>query len=258
MASDRLDIGIGSETPGRQLPPERIAFSSLAPLVRQLEQAAVVEAGIDPTPPPVIRGSRPQPPTVLALTQVVRPAGESKTGEIDAVYRFAVGREVADAVSRITAGLAGLPASELVPAAAGHVRDGLLNAIHRGWAVQLVNGTTTPVFSTRNPPPVLAQQPTRSFASEIAARVIRVGGKDSKRPRARVQLLGVAGEASVVLSGPSAARALGNHLYRDVVLVGHGEWVVDPNRFMAPSRLLTFKVNDYRLLDSRTGDTPER
>lgn len=257
MASERLDIGIGSESPQRQLPPERIEFSSLAPLVRELEQAAVAEAGIDSNPAPVIRGSRTQPAPVFALSQVVRPARGPQSGQIDAVYQFTVGRDVADAVSRITAGLAGLPSSELVPAAAKHVSDGLLNAIRRGWAVQLVNGTTTPVFSTRNPPPTLAQQPTRSFASEIAARVIRVGGKNTKRPNARVQLLGTAGEATVVLPGVSAARALGNHLYGEVVLAGYGEWVVDPKRFMAPSRLLKFKVSDYRLLDPRGGNPPE-
>ncbi len=258
MASERLDIGIGSESPERQLPPERIEFSSLSPLVRQLEQAAVVEAGIDPNPTPVIRGSRSQPPPVFALTQVVRPTNGAQPGQIDAVYQFTVSREVADAVGRITAGLAGLPNSKLVPAAAEHVRDGLLNAIRRGWAVQLVNGTTTPIFTTRNPPPDLAQQPTRSFASEIAARVIRVGGKNTRRPNARVQLLGTADEATVSLPGVSAARALGNHLYGEVVLAGLGEWVVDPGRFNAPSRLLSFKVSDYRLLDSRLDHPPAR
>jgi hypothetical protein len=94
--------------------------------------------------------------------------------------------------------------------------------------------------------------PTRKFESEIAAKVLRVGGK---KPVARVKLLGSGQDATLELGGKQAARELGNHLYRDAILKGQGEWVIDPNRFSAPTRLIKFKVSSHRLLKPVDIDT---
>jgi hypothetical protein len=96
-----------------------------------------------------------------------------------------------------------------------------------------------------NPPPDLDVYPTRKFESEIAARVLRVGGKN---PAVRVKLLGSGQDATLELGGEKVARELGNHLYRDAILRGQGEWVIDPSRFQAPTRLIKFKVSSLRLL----------
>lgn len=99
--------------------------------------------------------------------------------------------------------------------------------------------------SQSSPPPELPVYPTRKFESEIAVRLIRVGGK---KKLARVRLLGSGTEATLQLGGEKVARELGHHLYRDAVVKGLGEWVVDPNRFSAPTKLLRFKVSGYRLI----------
>src|SRR5581483_2775318 len=105
--------------------------------------------------------------------------------EAGAVYIFAVGPETAEAVSRITAGLAGTAGVRLTPGAAEAVRKTLLRTINRGLSVKLVNGVETPEFTEKNPPPELPVHPTRKFDTELAVRVLRVGDKEKL---ARVKL----------------------------------------------------------------------
>lgn len=244
--ADTLEVRLGGRAAGRPITTGDLDFSEVRPLIDRLESAALIEAGIETMVHSGRRATnrevRPLDPVRLALATVFTPADPREFG---AVYRFLVGAEALGAVSKITAGLAGLSASPLVPRAAHAVREGLHRTIRKGLSVQLVNGVTTPVFTTANPPPDLAVYPTRRAESEIAVRVLRVGGK---RPVVRVKLLGSGQEATLDLGGEKAARELGNHLYRDAVLKGPAEWVVDPARFGAPTRLLKFKVATYRLL----------
>ncbi len=241
--ADTLEIRLGGAVDGRPVSLQTVDFHQLSPLVDSIAAAALIEAGVDP----VFRSPQsPSRPLALALSNVTGGAGT-----VTANYGFAVGPVATEAVGRITAGLAGDRNARLVPRAAGRVHDGLTKAIRRGLTVQLVNGVTTPTFTAANPPPRLSVHPTRKFTTEIAVRLLRAGGK---KPAARVQFLGSGHEATVHLQGVEAVRELGSHLYGDAVLTGFGEWVVDPNAFYRPTRLLSFKVSDYRLLGSARVD----
>ena len=235
--ANRLEIRLGSFAVHRSATPSTIDFKQLlAPLVKSVEEAISIEAGIYNQVGPKTQGSE---RLVLALTGV----SEHTTSE--ATYEFAVGHEVEAAVGQITAGLAGLPDRFVVPDAARRVREGLTRAVNRGLSVQLVNGVATPVFSRDNLPPTLASHPTRRVESEVAVKLVWVGGK---RPAARVELLSTKQIVSVSLPGQSSARELGHHLYRNAVLSGIGQWVIDPKQFFRPTRLLSFKVSSFRLL----------
>ncbi|HEV3440904.1 MAG TPA: hypothetical protein VG122_26355 [Gemmata sp.] len=243
---ETLEIRLGGQFSGRSITAQDLDFSEIDPLFEHLEKATILESGVDEYSVP--RGRRtknriPQLKTVyLALITVLDFEQISSFG---VAYRFKVGRDISQAVSKITAGLAGLANNQIIPEAAAQVRKGLNRTIGRGLSVQLVNGVTTPVFTASHPPPDLDVYPTRKFESEIAARVFRVGGKT---PTARVKLLGSGQDVTLQLSGEKAARELGNHLYRDAILKGQGEWVIDPKRFSVPTRLLKFKVQGSRLL----------
>lgn len=99
--------------------------------------------------------------------------------------------------------------------------------------------------------PVLPIHPTRRVESEVAVKLISVGGM---KTRARVQLLSTNQMVTVRLPSQASARELGNHLYRNAVLSGTGEWVIDPRQFYRPTRLITFKVSSYRLLKPIAAD----
>jgi hypothetical protein len=250
--ADTLEIRLGGQVSGRAVTTRDLDYSEVHPLIDRIETAAIIEAGLDTLPRPGRRAKgqlRPLSPVRLALANVFTPDG---TDTLGAVYQFAVGSETSEAVSKITAGLARVAGNQLAPQAAEEVQKGLNRTIWRGLSVQLVNGVETPVFSVSNPPPPLDVYPTRKFESEIVTRVLRVGGK---KPVARVRLLGSGQEVTLELSGPKAARELGHHLYRDAILKGQGEWVIDPSRFSVPTRLLRFKVSRIRLLQDVTIDT---
>lgn len=250
--ADNLEIRLGGVVGGRPVTTRDIDFSEIRPLIHNLESAALIEAGIDLTAKAERRtggAARPLTPVRLALAHAFTPADEVKGG---AVYQFAVGAQTAEAVARITAGLAGQHGVYLLPGTVEAVRKGLSRTINRGLSVQLVNGVKTPVFTDKNPPPHLPVHPTRRFDTQIAVRILRVGGK---QPLARVQLLGSGQEATVELRSEKRARELGQHLYRDAVLKGSSEWVIDPNRYSVPTRLVEFVVSGYRLLRPTTADT---
>jgi len=230
----RLEIKLGYVT--RVAKPSSIDFKRLlSPLVRSVEEAIAIEAGLEQR-----ADGNGEARIVLALTDV------KESSESEAIYDFAVGEEVEDAVAQITAALAGVPDRRVVPDAARRLREGLNKAVRRGISVQLVNGVATPVFSTSNPPPAMAMYATRKVDSEIVVKLISSGGK---RPSARVQVLGTDQYVTVRLPGATAARMMGNHLYNHAVLHGRGLWVVDPKQFFKPTRLLSFKVSTYRLLE---------
>lgn len=258
--AETLELRLGGRLDGRFVTARELDFAEVRPLIDTLISAAMIESGMEDTPrtgPSGKRGSRslsdqpdrPLKPVRLALTEAFTP---EDTHEFGAVYRFAVGADTEAAISKITAGLAGIGNSRLVPDAAAKVREGISRVIQRGLSIQMENGVETPKFSKRNPPPKLEVHPTRRFESEIAARLIRVGGS---RPTARVKLLGSGQDVTLQLSGPKSARELGHHLYRDAILYGSGEWVIDPEKFYAPTRLLKFKVSNYRLLRDTTIDS---
>jgi hypothetical protein len=245
MASN-LEVRLGGEIGGTPVTTRSLDFSEIRPLFDCLENAVIIEAEIVVTTRDERRSRgplKPLTPVRLALARAGPPASGSEV--LGAVYEFAVGAEAADAVARITAGLAGQDGIHLDPNAAEAVRRGLMRTIYRGLSVQLVNGVETPVFTVLNPPPDLPVHPTRKFETEIAAHILRVGGKGKL---ARVRLLGSGQEATVNLLGEGMARELGNHLYRDAILKGKGEWTVDPKRFFIPTRLLQFNVTGHRLL----------
>jgi hypothetical protein len=250
--ADNLEIRLGGIVGGRPVTTSDIDFSEIRPLIDKLESAALIEAGIDVTAKAERRtGGAPRPltPVRLALAHAFTPVNELEAG---AIYHFVVGAQTAEAVARITAGLAGRPGVYLLPGTVEAVRKALSRTINRGLSVQLVNGVKTPVFDNKNPPPKLTVHPTRRFDTQIAVRILRVGGK---QPLARVQLLGSGQEATVELRSEKRARELGQHLYRDAILKGSSEWVIDPNRFSAPTRLVEFVVSGYRLLKPTTTDT---
>lgn len=238
--ADTLEIRLGGVIGGRAVTPRSVDFRWLSPLVKSLSDAATIEADIDTV---TLSKFAQRNRLTLALSEVV--AIRDQAHSSGASYHFAMGADTADAFGRITAGLASLADNPLVPSAAQKVEEGITKAIRQGLTVQLLNGAKTPVFSESNPPPHLQVHPTRKVESELAIRIIRVGGK---KPVARVQLLGSKQETSVSLPGEKSARELGNHLYRDAIISGPAEWVIDPERFFAPTRLLTFKVVNYQLL----------
>jgi hypothetical protein len=240
--ADTLEIRLRSASTLRTAAPSTIDFKRLlAPLVKDIADAAAIEAGIEPYSAGRDRRGEAGEPLILALAKISEPDGPGS----GANYNFTVGPVAINAIGQITAGLAGRPDSYVVPDAARHVRDGLNRIIHRGLSVQLVNGVATPEFSSDNPPPPIAVHPTRELESEVAVKLLWVGGK---KPSARVELLGSKQNVSVRLSGPTAARELGHHLYHNAVLFGRGEWVIDPKQFFRPTRLLAFKATGYRLL----------
>ena len=250
--ADTLEIRLGGEVSGRFITTSDLDYAEISPLINNIESAALIEAGIDTMAR--LRGRpksqmRPLGKVRLALSEAYTPQSGAALG---AVYRFAVGPEMSDAVGKITAGLAGKVDNRLVPEAADKVREGLNRTIWSGLQVQLVNGIETPVFSTANPPPDLSVYPTRHFESEIAVRLLRVGGK---KPAVRVKLLGSGQDVTLELSGEKVARELGVHLYRVAILRGQGEWVIDPKMFSKPTRLLRFKVLTHRLLKPVDADT---
>lgn len=249
--TETLEIRLGGRLAGRQVTAGDIDFSELDPLIERLEAATVIESGLDTVPAAKRRKGKAHPLKAVRLALVdvsVRGADASAL----VIYHFIVGSEVSKAVAKITAGLAGLAGNQILPEAAAEVRRGLTRTIWRGLSVQLVNGVATPSFSMSNPPPDLDVYPTRKFESEIAVHLFRVGGK---KPTARVKLLGSGQDATLDLGGEKVARELGNHLYRDAILKGHGEWVIDPNRFSVPTRLIKFKVSSHRLLKPVDVDT---
>lgn len=249
--AETLEIRLGGQVAGRPVTPGDIDFSEIDPLVESLEAATIIESGLDNMPVSRRTKGKLHPLKTVRLALVAVSAQQGATAAF-VTYRFVIGREVSVAVSKITAGLAGRAGNQIVPEAAREVRKGLNRTIWRGLSVQLVNGVTTPLFSVANPPPDLDVYPTRKFESEIVARVLRVGGK---KPAVRVKLLGSGQDATLELGGERVAREIGNHLYRDAILKGQGEWVIDPNLFSAPTRLVKFKVASHRLLKPVDVDT---
>jgi hypothetical protein len=249
--AETLEIRLGGKVGDRPIAARDIDYSEIDPLIERLEKATAIESGLDEMPVSKRGKGRLHPLKTVRLALV---AVESRLSKISAVvvYQFVVGAEIEKAVAKITAGLAGQRGNQLVPEAAHKVRHGLYRTIYRGLSVQLVNGVTTPEFSVSNLPPDLDKYPTRKFESEIIAKVLRVGGK---KPAARVKILGSGQEATLELGGATAARELGTHLYRDAVLKGYGEWVIDPDRFYAPTRLVKFKVSSHQLLKPVDIDT---
>ncbi len=251
--ADTLEIRLGGAPAGRRLGVEDLDYSEVSPLLKRILTATEIEANIDRVPvtlgrPKSRRGTHRELRAVRLALASVKTAADGE-GPV-ASYLFAVGAEAAEAVGKITAGLSG-SAVPLVPEAAAEVAAGISRAIGSGLSVQLVNGVTTPRFTSSNPPPKLAVSPTRRCEGQIAAKLLRVGGH-GKHPLARVELLGSGHQATLTLSGKQAARELGNHLYSDAVLFGVGEWVIDQDRFGMPTRLLHFRVDKYRLLDDAT------
>jgi hypothetical protein len=247
--ADRLEIHLGGSPWGRPVTTRDIDFSELRPLIDSLEEAAIVESGIDTIARDERRARGPArslPPVRFSLDAAFTPENGREAG---AIYHFTVGSETVAAVGRITAGLAGSTGVFIEPEAAQAVRKGLLRTINRGLSVQLINGSKTPVFSRANPPPPLPAHPVRKFDTEIAVKILRVGGK---KRLARVLLLGSKQEATVELGSEKQARELGTHLYLDAVLKGSSEWTIDPDRFSTPKRLLKFAVSTYRLLAPTT------
>lgn len=250
---DSLELRLGGTINGRRVTTRDLDYTEIDPLIEKILGAALIEAGIERVPPTgrVKAGQlRSLSPVHLALENVYSPEGNQS--DFGAIYRFVVGQDAQEAIAKITSGLAGVGNIKVVPEAAEKVRSGINRAILRGLTVQLENGVTTPTFSKDNPPPELEVYQTRKYESEIAARIVRVGGAN---PTARVRLLGSRQDATLDLMGAKAARELGHHLYRDAILKGTGEWVINPDRFYAPTRLIKFNVVSYRLLPDTTMDS---
>ena len=242
--ADTLEIRLSRDGGRRLSTPTGIDFRrSLSPLVAGLSEAIAIEAGIDTTPDrrrSASDASDASDTVILDLNSV----NKEKSGV--ASYQFSLGADAANAVGLITAALCEQPGSRLLHDTAEKVTDAIQKTIRRGWEVQLVNGVATPVFSDRNPPPGIVPHQTRTYDTEIAVKLLWVGGV---KPSARVELHGSRQVVSVKLGSGDAARELGNHLYRDAVLSGRAEWVVDPDQFFRPTRLVKFKVSDYHLLE---------
>lgn len=232
-----LDIRIGLGSSQRGLRAADVDFDTqLAPLVSGIRSAAKIEAGIAV---PVVPSKESRPP-LFALNSV----DSNSVGSVN--YRFLLAPEVTEAVGHLTAGLAGKP-SAIVPKAADAIKDTINKAIRSGLTVQLKNGVETPRFTKENPPPDLAKSEVRRFLTELYVQVIRVGGKP---PKAEVFVHGLGKKVTVRVSGVASARELGNHLYNDAVLIGMATFVVDPERFYSPTKLLAFKEESHRLLRS--------
>src|SRR5947209_2224535 len=135
--ADTLEIRLGGRIGGRTVTTRDLDFSDVRPLIDHIESAVMIEAGIDPVSShgPRPKGQvRPLGQVRLALSRAFTPKRADAFG---AVYEFAVGPEAAEAVSKITSGLAGQTSSHVVPDAAEKIRLGLNRAIGRGLSVQL-------------------------------------------------------------------------------------------------------------------------
>jgi hypothetical protein len=244
--ADTLDIKLGR--PGGGLTPMSVDFSIVADLLQGLETAVVTEAGIDRLryPDSKMRGKS-LPFHNLSVLKVGQGVGPD--GQPTAEYDCAVGPELVVPVSRITAALAGTAIVPLTSEAAEQTKKCLERVIRLGLSVQLVNGVHTPVFQQSHPVPDLLTTNERRVTSEIAVRIIRVGGKH--RATAVVELL-TTGEQVTANLGRNRKRAkeLANHLYGDAMLQGEAVWEIDTQNFGAPKRLLKFEVTGHRLLES--------
>ena len=233
--SNFLEIRIRREGKAESRPEDVDFAADLSPLVRSISEAAVIEAGVNPT-----RGKGSSPS--LALESLTPVRGLAAGDRIAAPsYRFLVNKDLEAAVSHLTAGLAGDPGVRLVPQAAERLLSGV-NRARKRFTVQIENGVVTPAFSKKSPPPMIASVETREFDTEIGVYVEWTGGR---RPSAKVILHGSGQRITVNLPTEAAMREV---LHHDAVLSGRAQYVVDPDRFYKPVRLLSFKTTSYKRL----------
>src|SRR4051794_25993550 len=116
--ADTLEIRLGGKVSGRSITTRDLDYADVHPLIDHIESAIYIEAGIDTishTGPQVAGKLFPLSPVRLALAEAFSHDG---VGALGAVYRFAIGPEAIEAVSKITAGLAGSVQTPLAPEAA--------------------------------------------------------------------------------------------------------------------------------------------
>jgi hypothetical protein len=236
--ASQLQIRLGSDSSQSKIAPSQFDFRRvLSPIVDEFSQAVAIEACFD---------ARAMPDVVLALDGIQADGPDNAT-----TYSFAVGEDSQEAVGNITANLAGVGRRPILPDAAVHVKASLGHAIRRGLSVQLVNGVSTPRFTSESQPPLMAEHMFREVETEIEAKVLWAGGAV---PSARVRVSGSNQIVTVKLPSEQTARELGNHLYRYVMLTGTAKWIVDPSRFFRPTRLVEFSAKRCRTLPPLSTD----
>src|SRR6185312_3252268 len=106
---ETLELRLGGTINGRRITTRELDYTELDPLIEQLLEAALIEAGIER----VLNTGRLKAGQVRSLSQV-HLALENAYSPVDpkapfgAIYRFVVGPDARDAISKITAGLAGI------------------------------------------------------------------------------------------------------------------------------------------------------